>query len=162
MLPNSKHREYVERAAKARKHVLCEKPMSVSSADGRKMVKVCEEQNVKLMIAYRIQYEAANLLLAEKARSQAYGRLVGMSAINVQTVAANGAEQWRHKKALAGGGSLPDIGLYCLNTAQFLTGEEPTEVMATQYSPPDDPGYAEVEETVSFTCAFRRTSSRTV
>jgi len=154
VLPNSMHREYVERAAKAGKHILCEKPMSVSSADGREMVKVCDEHNVKLMIAYRIQYEANNLFLAEKVRSQAYGRLVGMSAINVQTVAANGAEQWRHKKALAGGGSLPDIGLYCLNTARFLTGEEPVEVMATQYSPPDDPRYAEVEETVSFTLRF--------
>jgi predicted dehydrogenase len=154
VLPNGMHSEYVERAAKAGKHVLCEKPMSVSSADGREMVNVCELQNVNLMIAYRIQYEAANLFLAEKVRSKAYGRLVGMSAINVQTVAANGAEQWRHKKALAGGGSLPDIGLYCLNTARFLTGEEPIEVMATQYSPPDDRRYAEVEETVSFTLRF--------
>jgi len=154
VLPNSMHREYVERAAKAGKHVLCEKPMSISSADGQEMVNVCAEQNVKLMIAYRIQYEAANLFLAEKVRSKEYGRLVGMSAINVQTVAANGAEQWRHKKALAGGGSLPDIGLYCLNTARFLTGEEPIEVMATQYSPPDDPRYAEVEETVSFMLRF--------
>ncbi|WP_430249737.1 Gfo/Idh/MocA family protein [Neorhizobium sp. DAR64860/K0K1] len=154
VLPNSMHREYVERAARAGKHVLCEKPMSISSADGQEMVKVCEEQNVKLMVAYRIQYEAANLYLAEKVRSKAYGRLVGMSAINVQTVAENGAEQWRHKKALAGGGSLPDIGLYCLNTARFLTGEEPVEVMATQYSPEGDPRYAEVEETVSFTLRF--------
>ncbi len=154
VLPNSMHREYVERAARAGKHVLCEKPMSISSADGQEMVKVCAESKVKLMIAYRIQYEAANLFLAEKIRAKAYGRLVAMSAINVQTVAANGAEQWRHKKALAGGGSLPDIGLYCLNTARFLTGEEPVEVMATQYSPPDDPRYAEVEETVSFTLRF--------
>jgi predicted dehydrogenase len=154
VLPNSMHREYVERAAKAGKHVLCEKPMSISSADGQEMVKVCAESEVKLMVAYRIQYEATNLFLAEKIRAKAYGRLVGMSAINVQTVAANGAEQWRHKKALAGGGSLPDIGLYCLNTARFLTGEEPVEVMATQYSPPDDPRYAEVEETVSFTLRF--------
>ena len=154
VLPNSMHREYVERAARAGKHVLCEKPMSISSADGQEMVKVCAESKVKLMVAYRIQYEATNLFLAEKIRAKAYGRLVGMSAINVQTVAENGAEQWRHKKALAGGGSLPDIGLYCLNTARFLTGEEPVEVMATQYRPPDDPRYAEVEETVSFTLRF--------
>jgi predicted dehydrogenase len=154
VLPNGMHREFVERAAKAGKHVLCEKPMAVSSAEAKTMVEVCAEQNVQLMIAYRIQYEATNLFLAKIVRSKAYGRLVGMSAINVQTVAANGQDQWRHKKALAGGGSLPDIGLYCLNTARFLTGEEPIEVMATQYSPPDDPRYAEVEETVSFTIRF--------
>jgi predicted dehydrogenase len=87
-------------------------------------------------------------------RQKKFGRLVGMSAINVQTVAEDGEKQWRHKKALAGGGSLPDIGLYCLNTARFLTGEEPVEIMATTFSPPGDPRYAEVEETVSFTLRF--------
>ena len=77
-----------------------------------------------------------------------------MSAVNVQTVAENGAEQWRHKRAMAGGGSLPDIGLYCLNTARFLTGEEPVEISAAIYSPPNDPRFAEVEETVSFRLRF--------
>ncbi|TCM58135.1 putative dehydrogenase [Rhizobium sp. PP-F2F-G48] len=152
--PNGLHRDFVERAAKAGKHVLCEKPMSVNSTEARAMLDACNVAGVKLMIAYRIQYEAFNLHLAEKVRTKAYGRLVGMSAINVQTVAENGAEQWRHKKALAGGGALPDIGLYCLNTARFLTGEEPVEIMATQYSPAGDPRFAEVEETVSFTLRF--------
>jgi predicted dehydrogenase len=154
VLPNGMHREYTERAAKLGKHVLCEKPMSVNSADAKAMVAACKAADVKLMIAYRIQYETYNLRLAELVRSKAFGRLVGMSAVNVQTVAENGAQQWRHKRSLAGGGSLPDIGLYCLNTARFLTGEEPIEVMATQYSPPDDPRYAEVEETVSFMLRF--------
>jgi predicted dehydrogenase len=69
-------------------------------------------------------------------------------------VAEDGALQWRHKKAMAGGGSLFDIGLYCLNTARFLTGEEPVEIYATTYSPPNDPRFAEVEETVSFMLRF--------
>lgn len=154
VLPNGLHREYVERAAKAGKHVLCEKPMAVSAPEAQAMVDACASANVKLMIAYRIQYEAYNQRLMELTRSGTFGRAVGMSATNVQTVAENGAEQWRHKKALAGGGSLPDIGLYCLNTARFLTGEEPSEVYATIYSPPNDPRYAEVEETVSFMLRF--------
>jgi predicted dehydrogenase len=154
VLPNAMHREYVERAAAAGKHVLCEKPMATSSADARAMVAACEKAGVRLMIAYRIQYEPNNLRAQRFVREGTLGRLVGMSATNVQTVAANGAEQWRHKKAMSGGGSLPDIGLYCLNTARFLTGEEPVEVWATQYSPPGDRRYAEVEETVSFTLRF--------
>jgi predicted dehydrogenase len=154
VLPNGMHREYTERAAKAGKHVLCEKPMSINSAEAKKMIDACEAASVKLMIAYRIQYEGYNLRLAELVRQKKFGRLVGMSAINVQTVAEDGEKQWRHKKALAGGGSLPDIGLYCLNTARFLTGEEPVEIMATTFSPPGDPRYAEVEETVSFTLRF--------
>jgi predicted dehydrogenase len=154
VLPNSMHREYTERAARAGKHVLCEKPMSVSSADAQAMVDACAEAGVKLMIAYRIQYEAYNRQLQQFVRQSNFGRLVGMSAVNVQTVAENGTEQWRHKRAMAGGGSLPDIGLYCLNTARFLTGEEPVEIYASIYSPPDDPRFAEVEETVSFTLRF--------
>ncbi len=154
VLPNAMHREYTERAAAIGKHVLCEKPMSVSAADARVMVDACKAANVRLMIAYRIQYEAYNLHLAKLVRGKTFGRLVGMSATNVQTVAENGAQQWRHKRAMAGGGSLPDIGLYCLNTARFLTGEEPVEIMATQYSPRNDPRFADVEETVSFMLRF--------
>lgn len=143
VLPNAMHREFVERAAAAGKHVLCEKPMANSSADARAMVAACEKAAVKLMIAYRIQYETYNRRLAKFVREKTFGRLVGMSATNVQTVAENGAEQWRHKRAMAGGGSLPDIGLYCLNTARFLTGAEPVEVFAWSISPPNDPRFAE-------------------
>lgn len=154
VLPNSMHREFTERAARAGKHVLTEKPMATTSEDAKAMVDACKAAGVKLMVAYRIQYESYNLRLAELARSKAFGRLVGMSAINVQTVAEDGWKQWRHKKAMAGGGSLFDIGLYCLNTARFVTGEEPVEIMATQYSPPGDKRYAEVEETISFMLRF--------
>ena len=154
VLPNGMHREYTERAALAGKHVLSEKPMATSSVDAKAMVAACEQAKVKLMIAYRIQYETYNRRLMSLTRDKSFGRLVGVSAINVQTVNENGAQQWRHKRALSGGGCLPDIGLYCLNTARFLTGEEPIEIWATQYSPPGDPRYAEVEETISFTLRF--------
>jgi predicted dehydrogenase len=154
VLPNGMHQEFTERAARAGKHVLCEKPMSVSSSGAKKMIHACEAANVKLMIAYRIHYEAYNMRLAELVRDGRFGRLVAMTAVNVQTVAEDGEKQWRHKRAMAGGGSLPDIGLYCLNTARFLTGEEPVEVTASIYSPPGDPRFAEVEETVSFTLRF--------
>lgn len=154
VLPNGMHREFTERAARAGKHVLCEKPMSVSSSEAKKMIDACAAADVKLMIAYRIRYEAYNMRLAEMVRDGRFGRLVGITAVNVQTVAEDGEKQWRHKRAMAGGGSLPDIGLYCLNTARFLTGEEPVEVTASIYSPPNDPRFAEVEETVSFTLRF--------
>ena len=154
VLPNGLHREYTERAARIGKHVLTEKPMSTTSADARAMVAACAKANVKLMVAYRIQFEPYNTRAMEWTRAKKYGRLVGMSAINVQTVAPDGAAQWRHKKALAGGGSLFDIGLYCINTARFLTGEEPVSLWATQFSPPNDPRYAQVEETNAFTLRF--------
>jgi predicted dehydrogenase len=154
VLPNAMHREFAERAAKAGKHVLTEKPMTVTSKDGQAMVDACARAGVHLMVAYRVQYEPYNRRAMEMVRDGRYGRLVGFNAINTQTVAADGAQQWRHKKAMAGGGSLFDIGLYCLNTARFLTGEEPIEIFATKYSPPNDPRFAEVEETVSFMLRF--------
>ncbi len=154
VLPNGMHREYVERAARAGKHVLCEKPMANSSAEARSMIAACAKANVKLMIAYRIQYEPYNQRARRFVQEGTFGRLVGATMTNTQTVAPDGAEQWRHKKALAGGGTLPDIGLYLVNTARFLTGQEPVEVFARQYSPPGDPRYAEVEETVAFTMRF--------
>ena len=154
VLPNAMHRLYTERAARAGKHVLTEKPMSVSVADAQAMVAACAAAQVKLMVAYRIQYEAYNRRAMQLVRGGQYGRLIAISAVNAQTVAEDGAQQWRHKRAMAGGGSLFDIGLYCLNTSRFLTGEEPVEIFASVWSPPGDPRFAEVEETVSFTLRF--------
>lgn len=154
VLPNAMHRLYTERAAKAGKHVLTEKPMSVTARDAQAMVDACKAAGVKLMVAYRVQYEPYNRRAMTAVREGTYGRLLAYHGINTQTVAADGHLQWRHKKAMAGGGSLFDIGLYCLNTARFMTGEEPVEIFATTYAPPGDPRFAEVEETVSFMLRF--------
>lgn len=154
VLPNALHRQFVERAAAAGKHVLCEKPMATSAGDARAMISACERAGVRLMVAYRIQYQPHHMRARTLVAEQTFGRLVGFSAANVQTVHATAAEQWRHKRALSGGGALPDIGLYCLNTARFVSGQEPVEVFAHTYSPPGDPRFAEVEETVNFMLRF--------
>lgn len=154
VLPNAMHREFCERAARAGKHVLSEKPMSISSADGQAMVDACAAAGVKLMVAYRIQYEPYNRRVMRFLRERTFGGALAYHGINTQTVANDGARQWRHKKAMAGGGSLFDIGLYCLNTARFMTGEEPVEISATISSRSNDPRFAEVEETVSFMLRF--------
>jgi predicted dehydrogenase len=154
VLPNALHRVFTERAAAAGKHVLCEKPLATSSDDARAMVDACRDAGVKLMTAYRIHYQPHNLRARELVAAGTHGRIVAYSATNVQSSAPNAAEQWRHKAALAGGGALPDIGLYCLNTARFISGEEPEEVMAWQHSPEGDPRFAGVEATVSFSLRF--------
>ncbi|BCM92815.1 glucose--fructose oxidoreductase [Abditibacteriota bacterium] len=144
VLPNSMHEEYTVRGAKAGKHILCEKPMATSSASAKRMIQACQAANRKLMIAYRIQYEPYNREARRIIRSGALGKAKLMETINGQ--AQGDPNQWRQKKALAGGGSLPDIGLYCLNTTRFLLGEEPIEIMASTYSTPGDPRFKEVEE----------------
>jgi predicted dehydrogenase len=144
VLPNSQHEEFTARAARAGKHVLTEKPMAANSAQARRMIEACRAANRKLMVAYRIQYETYNRAMRDLVRSNEFGRVKIIEAINGQNQGE--ANQWRHVLALAGGGSLPDIGLYCLNTIRFLLGEEPIEVMGTTYSTPGDPRFREVEE----------------
>ena len=152
ILPNSMHAEYTVRGAQAGKHILCEKPMAVSSKECQQMIDACAKASKKLMIAYRIQYEPNNRLMRQMAQSQQYGPVKLIESVNGQ--AQGDPNQWRQKKALAGGGALPDVGLYCLNTTRFLTGEEPTEVFATLYSTPGDPRFAEVEESVIWQMRF--------
>ena len=152
VLPNALHKEYVVRGARAGKHILCEKPMATSSKECEEMIAACENAKVKLMIAYRIQYEPHNRKLRELIQGQNFGIPKFIEASNAQS-SANPAH-WRFKKALAGGGALPDIGLYCLNTNRFILGEEPTEVFAYQYSTPGNPLFKEVEELISWQMRF--------
>ncbi|GLS53921.1 Gfo/Idh/MocA family protein [Methylobacterium gregans] len=150
--PNAVHKDNVLAAANAGKHVLCEKPMAASSAEARAMIAACERANVRLMIAYRCQYEPFNREVVRISRSGEFGRPRLIQAFNGQTSGL--PEQWRLRQALAGGGALPDIGLYCLNGVRALLGEEPDQITAQVYAPPDDKKFAEVEESVSFTLTF--------
>ena len=152
VLPNSMHEEFTIRAAKAGKHVLCEKPMTTSSASAQRMIDACKKANKQLMIAYRIQYEPNNAQVKDWVRNKEYGKVRLIEMVNCQHI--GDPTQWRLNKALAGGGSLPDIGLYCLNTARYLTGEEPEWVMASMYSTPGDEHFKEVEEMVMFQLRF--------
>ncbi len=152
VLPNSQHHEFTIRGAKAGKHILCEKPMADSVKECEEMIDACAKAGKKLMIAYRIQYEPLNRMAMKAVRDKKYGKTKLIQMMNCQNQAHDG--QWRHKKALAGGGSLPDVGLYCLNTTRFLLGEEPTEVSAQIYSTPGDDRFKEIEENVSFTLRF--------
>jgi predicted dehydrogenase len=152
VLPNALHKEYTIRGAKAGKHILCEKPMATSSKDCKEMIDACSKAGVKLMVAYRIQYQPHNLKMKELVQSKVFGNPKVVEACNSQSSA--NPDHWRHKKALAGGGALPDIGLYCLNTTRFVLAEEPNEVFAYQYSTPGNPLFKEVEELVSWQMRF--------
>lgn len=152
VLPNAMHRDFVERAAKIGKHVLCEKPLADDVRDAEAMVAACAKAGVKLMTAYRCQFEPYNRKLVEIARS---GRLGGIRFIEATNIQSQGApNQWRQKQGVSGGGALPDIGIYCLNAARYVTGEEPEEVFAYLRQPKDDPRFKQVEEAVSFMLRF--------
>ena len=152
VLPNGLHRDAVMRAARAGKHVLCEKPMANTAAEAREMVAACKAAQRTLMIAYRCQYERNNVELSRRARAGELGQVQLVDAINTQN--QGDPAQWRQDKALAGGGALPDVGLYCLNTVRALLGEEPVEVSAAIHDPADDPRFRQVESNVAFTLRF--------
>ena len=151
VLPNSMHAEFTVAAARAGKHVLCEKPMEVSVAKCQQMIAECQRAKVKLMIAYRIQYEPMNRAMQRMVRQQVFGPSKFIESANALHVDQMG---WRLKKEMSGGGAVGDLGVYCMNTIRFLLGEEPIEVSAETFRPPNDPRFKEVDATTTFQLRF--------
>ncbi len=152
VLPNSMHAEYTIRGAKAGKHILCEKPMATTAKDCEQMIDACHKANVKLMIAYRSQYEPNDMALVKMIKAGKLGKLRQYVATNSQN--QGDPTQWRLKRALAGGGCMPDVGVYCLNAARFLSSEEPEEIFATIRQPKNDPRFVEVEASCQVIAKF--------
>jgi len=150
-LPNSMHAEYTVRAAKAGKHVLCEKPMAISSAECRQMIEACKSARVKLMIAYRLHYEPITLKALALVRSGRLGALQALEGANGFNIQPG---EWRYTKALGGGGSLFDVGIYCLNAFRMFTGEEPYGFQGQISTMDHDGRFREVEENVSWLMRF--------
>ena len=151
-LPNSMHAEYVIRAAKAGKHVMCEKPMAVSVKECQAMISACKAAGRKLMIGYRSHFEPHNLEGMRLGRSGALGKLRYFRSEHGFTI--GDPSQWRLKRALSGGGSLMDIGIYALQASRYMTGEEPLAVTATESTDRSDPRFREVEDQIAFTLEF--------
>ncbi|NQU85358.1 MAG: Gfo/Idh/MocA family oxidoreductase [Mariniphaga sp.] len=151
VLPNSMHREYVIRAAKAGKHIICEKPMAMNATECHDMIKACKDAGVSLSIGYRLRYEPYTQQIEKFAREKTYG--------NIQIVnAATGfymkrpTEHWKVKAAY-GGGAMMDMGVYALQAARYSTGKEPFSVSAQQFNP-DPENISEVDETITFQLEF--------
>ncbi len=151
VLPNSLHAEYSIRAAQAGKHVLCEKPMATSAAECQAMIAACSKAGKKLMIGYRSRFEPYNRLAIELARGGHVGPTRLITAEHGFPIQPG---QWRLDKPLSGGGSMMDIGIYSLNAARYLTGEEPVEVSAVESTDRSDPRFATVEDRISFVLRF--------
>jgi predicted dehydrogenase len=150
-LPNGMHAEYTIRAAKAAKHVLCEKPMANSVKECEQMIAACKQANRKLMIAYRCRYEPTNLKAIELLHQGYVGNLVAVSSTNGFNIHPG---EWRLNKKLAGGGPLMDVGIYSVQATRYLTGEEPVEVEAFSTVTDHDDRFKEVEETVVWNFRF--------
>ena len=162
-LPNHLHCEYTERAAAAGIHVLCEKPMAVNSAECERMIAACDEAGVKLMVAYRLHFEEANMSAVELLAGGKLGNPRYFTSAFSQQVSEGNIRTNAPDK---GGGPVWDIGVYCINAARYLFRSEPTEVMAFSATDKGDPRFQDIDEQVSvmmrfpqerlasFTCGF--------
>ncbi|MES2572512.1 MAG: Gfo/Idh/MocA family oxidoreductase, partial [Verrucomicrobiota bacterium] len=124
VLPNSMHAEYTIRALRAGKHVLCEKPMAPTLEECHAMIAAAKKADRKLMIAYRLHYEPANLAVMELCKTKACGELKTFASSNSQNVKAPNIRL----SAKLAGGPVGDVGVYSINAARYCTGEEPAEV----------------------------------
>ena len=148
VLPNGLHCEYTVRAAKAGKHVFCEKPMAISSVECRQMIDACQKAERLLGIAYRCQFEPHHLKCIELAKSKEFGdikQIVGGFGFKI-----GDPKQWRLNKKLAGGGPLMDVGIYALQACRYLTGLEPELITSTE-TKTVPVKFAQAEETLSWT-----------
>jgi predicted dehydrogenase len=150
-LPNHLHKEYAVRAAAAKVHVLCEKPMAVTVADCRAMIEACEAAKVKLMIGYRLHFDAANLTAVDLAQRGKVGELRYFSSIFSMSVSKGNV---RTLPTEEGGGPLYDIGIYCINAARYLYQAEPTEVTALTATRRGDERFKTTDEQVAATLRF--------
>ena len=160
-LPNQLHCDYTLRAAKAGIHILCEKPMAITIDECKQMIAAAHEHQVKLMIAYRLHFDAANLQAVEIVNSGQIGTPRFFNSIfSQQTEGANS-----RMKAQSGSGTIEDIGIYCINAARYIFKAEPISVFATSASNSEE-RFREVAEMSSailhfpgdrlatFTCSF--------
>ncbi|WP_374073475.1 Gfo/Idh/MocA family protein [Bdellovibrio bacteriovorus] len=151
--PNVNHRAFAEEAARNGIHVLTEKPMAVNIHDCISMLRTAKENDIKLMVGYRLHFDPANLAAVEIAQSGKLGDLrIFNSTFSFQVT---DPENIRLRYDM-GGGPLFDIGIYCINAARYLFQDEPVEVFATALSNPHDSRFTEVEEMASVTLRFRK------
>ncbi|GAA4422791.1 Gfo/Idh/MocA family oxidoreductase [Pontibacter saemangeumensis] len=150
--PNALHHDQVIRVAKAGKHAICEKPMAINAKEGQEMVDACNKANVKLLVGYRLHFEPKTLEIIRMREAGEFGKIMFFQGLSGFTI--GDPNQWRLNKQLAGGGAMMDIGIYSVNGARYMVGEEPVWVTA-QETKTDPVKFKEgVDETIQFQFGF--------
>jgi predicted dehydrogenase len=150
--PNALHKDQTLRVAKAGKHVISEKPMGLNAKEGQEMVDACKKANVKLLIGYRMHFEPKTLEVIRMRKDGEFGKIKFFQGLTGFRI--GDPTQWRLNKQLAGGGSMMDIGIYSVNGARYMVGEEPIWVTA-QETKTDPVKFKEgVDETIQFQMGF--------
>jgi glucose-fructose oxidoreductase len=152
VLPNSMHAEYTIRAARAGKHVICEKPMALSVQECRSMIDACSEAGVALSVGYRLHFEPTTQEIMKWGRDKEFGKINYVHASAGFTWPADKTTNWKLQRSY-GGGPLMDMGVYSLQAARYSTREEPVSATGQQFKP-ETVYFKEVPETVTFQLEF--------
>ncbi|PHN93722.1 glucose-fructose oxidoreductase [Maribacter sp. 6B07] len=147
VLPNSMHAEFCIRAAKAGKHVICEKPMAVSVAECDAIINACNEHKVKLSVGYRMQSDPYTHEVKKYVGEKTFGDVLFVSS-DAGYVSNGNPDQWRLNKKLSGGGALMNMGVYAIQTSIYGTGQNPISVSAQEFSTRPD-YFKDTDETIT-------------
>lgn len=150
VLPNALHEEYVLRAAKAGKHIICEKPMAITVEACDRMIAACRQAGVMLSIGYRLHFEPFNQEMMRLGREKTFGDVKKLKADN----GLSDPKGWRLDKQLAGGGPLMDVGIYCVQGCRYTLGKEPIAVRAQEGPKTDPEKFKTVEESLTWQMEF--------
>ncbi len=154
VLPNSMHKEFTIRAAKAGKHVIVEKPMALNAMDCLEMIDACKNNNVQLAVGYRLHFEPHHLEIKRLGQQKVFGQIRYIDASLGYRIRGWNPDAWHLKKSMSGGGPLTNIGIYCVQSNRYILGEEPSFVTA-QFGPVQRPEYfKEVEESITWQLEF--------
>ena len=153
VLPNSMHKEYTIRAAKAGKHVIVEKPMALTEKDCQEMITACKNAGVQLAVGYRLHYEPHHREIKRLGQEKVFGQ-VRLIEVSLGYKIGGDPNDWHLKKAMSGGGPLMNLGVYCVQCSRYVLGEEPISATA-QFGPVTRPElYQEVEESITWQLQF--------
>jgi predicted dehydrogenase len=150
--PNGLHKDQAIRVAHAGKHVISEKPMAINAADAQEMVNGCKKAGVRLLVGYRMHLEANTLEIVRMRNEGEFGKVLffqGLSGFRI-----GDPNQWRLNKKLSGGGAMMDIGIYSVNGARYMIGEEPIWVTAQETKNNPEKFKDGVDETIQFQFGF--------
>jgi predicted dehydrogenase len=150
--PNALHHDHVIRVAKAGKHVISEKPMSINATQGQEMVDTCKQANVKLLVGYRMHFEPHTLEVIRMRKAGEFGKILFFQGLSGFVI--GDPKQWRLNKQLSGGGAMMDIGIYSINGSRYMTGEEPIWVTAQETKTNPEKFKEGVDETIQFQLGF--------
>jgi len=148
--PNALHAEHTIKAAKAGKHVLCEKPMEVSPEKCQQMIDACKAADRMLAVGYRLHFDPNHIECIRLAREKVFGNL---NMIQAEYGFRIGQKQWRLDRALSGGGPLMDVGIYALQATRYISGEEPVSVSAVATNS-DPVKFKDIEESIAWQLKF--------